>query len=149
REAIADTVLRAAMDKARPGFVRKRSEAIAQVGNFSALRDRAQEVRQRSLKDLDVYLGIFEQRVSAAGGRVHWASTTGDLRRIVLDIAKSAGATTATKGKSMIAEEADLNKALEEAGIEPRETDLGEYIIQLAKEPPSHIVAPALHKTRG
>ncbi|MFA5631581.1 MAG: lactate utilization protein B [Porticoccaceae bacterium] len=148
REALADPVLQSAMDKARPGFVRKRSDAIARVANFSELRDKAREVRQRSLRDLDVYLGIFERRVTAAGGHVHWASSTDDLRRIVLDIAKAAGARTATKGKSMIAEEAELNQALEAAGISPRETDLGEYIIQLAGEPPSHIVAPALHKTR-
>jgi L-lactate dehydrogenase complex protein LldF len=148
RKAIADPVLQAAMAKARPGFVLKRHNAIAQVSNFEALRIKAQEVRQRSLKDLDVYLAIFENRVTAAGGRVHWAATTEDLRKIVVAIAKTADAKTATKGKSMIAEEADLNNALEQAGIIPRETDLGEYILQLAKEPPSHIVAPALHKTR-
>lgn len=149
REAIEDATLQSAMAKARPGFVRKRQDAIAKVANFRELTEKAREVRQRSLKDLDIYLGIFERRVTAAGGHVHWAETTADLRRIVLDIAKDSGAKTATKGKSMIAEEADLNHALEQAGIIPRETDLGEYILQLAKEPPSHIVAPALHKTRG
>ena len=148
QEAIANPVLQAAMAKARPGFVRKRLDAIAQVGNFDALRTKAQEVRQRSLRDLDIYLAIFERRVTAAGGHVHWAATTEELRTIVVDIATKAGAKTATKGKSMVAEEAGLNEALEQVGILPRETDLGEYILQLAKEPPSHIVAPALHKTR-
>lgn len=148
REAIVDSTLQSALEKARPGFVRKRQDAIAQVANFRELKEKAREVRQRSLQDLDIYLAIFERRVTAAGGHVHWAETTEDLRRIVLGIATAAGAKTVTKGKSMIAEEADLNHALEQAEITPRETDLGEYILQLAREPPSHIVAPALHKTR-
>ena len=149
REALGDTSLQAALARARPGFVRKRASAVALVANFDALKAKAKAVRQRSLRDLDSYLAVFEQRVTAAGGRVHWAATTADLRRIVLDIARATGARSATKGKTMVGEEAKLNEALEEAGIQPRETDLGEYIIQLAGEPPSHIVAPALHKTRA
>lgn len=148
RAAINNDQLQAALAKARPGFVRKRQLAVEKAGNFDSLRDKAQEVRQRSLKNLDTYLAIFARRVTAAGGHVHWADTPTDLRRIVLNIALEAKAHTATKGKSMVAEEAELNTALEMAGIAPLETDLGEYILQLAKEPPSHIVAPALHKTR-
>lgn len=148
REALDNTTLQSALAKARPGFVRKRRSAIEQVSNFDDLRTKAQAVRQRSLKDLDVYLAVFEQRLTDAGGTVHWAETTEDLRRIVIDIAHQASAKTASKGKSMIGEEAELNQALESAGITPIETDLGEYILQLAEEPPSHIVAPALHKTR-
>ena len=149
REALADATLQGALAKARPGFVHKRRSAIEQVSNFDALRDKARDVRQRALRDLDIYLAIFEKRVNDAGGQVHWASSTADLRRIVIDIARAAGARTATKGKSMVGEEAELNRALEKAGIQPVETDLGEYILQLADEAPSHIVAPALHKTRG
>ncbi len=148
-EALDDAVLQSALAKARPGFINKRCSAVDAVADFDALRDRAEAARRRSLADLDVYLAIFQRRVEAAGGRVHWARSTTELRDTVLAIARDSGARTATKGKSMVAEEADLNRALEDAGVTPMETDLGEYILQLADEPPSHIVAPALHKTRG
>src|SRR5204862_6979447 len=82
-------------------------------------------------------------------GRVHYATTPGEARAIILDIARQAGARIAVKSKSMATEEIHLNEALEAAGITPVETDLGEYIIQLAHERPSHIIAPAIHKTKG
>jgi L-lactate dehydrogenase complex protein LldF len=147
-EALANTQLQQALAKARPGFVKKRQLAVDAVDNFEALRDKAREVRQRSLRDLDIYLAMFESNVRAAGGEVHWAKSTADMQAIVVDIARGASAKTATKGKSMVGEEAEINAALSRAGVTPVETDLGEYILQLAEEPPSHIVAPALHKTR-
>src|SRR5690606_2718438 len=93
-------------------------------------------------------LELFEQRVQAAGGTVHWAETPEEMRAIVLDLCRERKARFITKGKSMVSEEVELNHALEEAGFTVDETDLGEYIIQLAGEKPSHIVAPALHKSR-
>lgn len=147
--ALSDKNLQQALAKARSGFVEKRLSAIAKVSNFDAMRARAKEVRQKSLKNLDTYLLYFEKKVEEAGGHVHWASTPQEMREIVIDICQQAGARHVTKGKSMVGEEVELNEALEEANIEPLETDLGEYIIQLAKEKPSHIVAPALHKTRA
>ncbi|TXS90273.1 iron-sulfur cluster-binding protein [Parahaliea maris] len=147
--ALDDPQLQSALARARSGFVDKRASAIAAEPDFDLMRDQAREVRQRSLSNLAACLEEFEQQVTAAGGQVHWAESTEDLRRIVIDICLRAGAQTVTKGKSMVGEEAALNQALEQAGLTPWETDLGEYIIQLAHEPPSHIVAPALHKTRS
>ena len=147
-DALADTNLQTALAKTRSGFVNKRLDAMQHAGNFEALRDKAQTARQQALKDLDIYLLHFEQKVIEAGGHVHWASTPEEMREIVISLCAKENARRVTKGKSMVGEEVYLNEALEEAGIEPLETDLGEYIIQLAKEKPSHIVVPALHKTR-
>jgi L-lactate dehydrogenase complex protein LldF len=148
-DALSDTNLQSALAKAGGGFIHKRQTAASAEPDFERMRDQAKEVRERSLRDLDIYIQHFESQVTRAGGQVHWAESVEDLRRIVLDICRESGARHATKGKSMVSEEAHLNQALEEAGITPWETDLGEYILQLAKEPPSHIVAPALHKTKA
>ena len=91
---------------------------------------------------------LFEKNVNKAGGKVHWARTPAEARKIVLDICADVDARRVIKGKSMVSEEIALNYALETAGYDVVETDLGEYIIQLAGEPPSHIIAPAVHKTR-
>src|SRR5439155_3956688 len=87
--------------------------------------------------------------VEACGGHVHFAATAEEARAIVLDIGRRTGARLAVKSKSMATEEIELNEALAHAGITPVETDLGEYIIQMAGEKPSHIIAPAIHKTKG
>lgn len=147
-EALQDTNLQAALAKAGSGFIHKRQMAADAEPDFELMRDQAKEVRDRALRHLDVYIEYFEKQVIQAGGKVHWADTVDDLRGIVLDICRKSDARYVTKGKSMVSEEAHLNEALEEAGITPWETDLGEYILQLAEEPPSHIVAPALHKTK-
>lgn len=147
-DALANTHLQQALSKAGNGFVEKRSAAAAKLPNFEAMRDRAQAVRQRTLQNLDTFLLHFEQKVVEAGGQVHWAETPAEMRETVLRLCELQNAKRVTKGKSMVGEEVYLNEALEQAGIEPYETDLGEYILQLAKEPPSHIVAPALHKTK-
>src|SRR6185436_9597201 len=97
---------------------------------------------------LDLYLEAFERNATARGAVVHWAETVEDVNRIVCELARQYGVRKAVKSKSMVTEECALNDALEAAGIEVVETDLGEYILQLAKEPPSHIVAPVVHKTR-
>lgn len=147
--ALADEQLQSALSRARRGFVEKRAKAARAEPDFERMRDQAREVRERSLAQLETSLARFEREVEAAGGQVHWAETPEELRRIVVEICQATGARHVTKGKSMVGEEAELNRALEAAGITPWETDLGEYIIQLAGERPSHIVAPALHKTRG
>src|SRR5690606_31969009 len=98
---------------------------------------------------LDLYLEAWEARVKESGGHVHWAATADEARNIILDICKRLDAKTVTKGKSMIAEEIGLNAHLSEAGIVPVETDLGEYIIQLRDEAPSHIIAPAIHLNKS
>lgn len=147
-EALGDVKLRKALAKAQTGFVSKRAAAIAECDDFPALKKQARAARDYSLDHLPDLLEQFESKVNAAGGTVHWAETPEQLREIVLGICKEQNARYITKGKSMVSEEVHLNQALEDAGYTVDETDLGEYIIQLAGETPSHIVAPAVHKTR-
>jgi len=146
--AIHDKRLQAALAHASGGFVHKRAQQVAALPEFEALRERARDVKEHVLTNLDGYLERYEEQVTRQGGQVHWAATAEDARRIILEICRKADAKTVTKGKSMVSEEIGLNQALEAAGYEVVETDLGEYIIQLAKEPPSHIIVPAVHKTR-
>jgi L-lactate dehydrogenase complex protein LldF len=146
--ALLDPELRRAMGKAKGGFQQKRRNAVDALPEFEALRQVAREIKEHTLHNLDFYLERYERAVQSAGGQVHWASTTQEAREIILEICRHAGAKRVTKGKSMVGEEMGINEALEQSGFEAVETDLGEYIIQLAKEPPSHIIAPAVHKTK-
>jgi L-lactate dehydrogenase complex protein LldF len=140
--------LQAALKKLQTNFVRGRAERVAEMGNYEEIRSAAAAIRDRALASLDLYLEEFERNATARGAVVHWAETREDVNRIVNDIARAHGVRKAVKSKSMVTEECALNDALEAAGVEVVETDLGEYILQLAKEPPSHIVAPVVHKTR-
>ncbi|HRP95992.1 MAG TPA: LutB/LldF family L-lactate oxidation iron-sulfur protein [Rhodocyclaceae bacterium] len=146
--AIHDASLQQALGKAREGFVGKRAQQAAELPEFETLREEAKTLKNHILEHLDHYLERYEAAVTAAGGHVHWARDGAEAREIILGICKRVGAKTVTKGKSMVSEEIDLNEALVGAGMEVVETDLGEYIIQLAHEPPSHIIAPAVHKTK-
>ncbi len=146
--ALDNPDLRAAMSRAKGGFIDKRRRALERIPEFDALREAGKEIKEHTLSHLDYYLERFEERVTASGGTVHWADNAQDACRIVVDLCRNAEARRVTKGKSMVGEEIGINEALEAAGIERMETDLGEYIIQLAGEPPSHIIAPAVHKTR-
>ncbi|MEX0730056.1 MAG: LutB/LldF family L-lactate oxidation iron-sulfur protein [Aquisalimonadaceae bacterium] len=148
RSALDNPQLRQAMARAKDGFIGKRRFAVDAFNGFEGLRDYGKRIKDHTLAHLDVYLEQFESRLKAAGGHVHWAATAEEARDIVVRICRQHDARRVTKGKSMVGEEAGLNEALEAAGMEAVETDLGEYIIQLAKEPPSHIIAPAVHKTR-
>ena len=112
------------------------------------MRDHAKRIKEHTLAHLDHYLEQLEASVQRLGGHVHWAATAEDARRIVLDIAQQGGCKRIVKSKSMTTEEMHLNPALEAAGLEVTETDFGEFIIQLAGERPSHLVAPAVHHTR-
>ena len=145
---LADANLQAALRKLQGNFVRGRADRVAELDNFQDIRDAAAGIRERALADLDVYLEAFERAASANGTIVHWAESVEDANRIVCELAARYGVKKAVKSKSMVSEECALNDALEAAGVEVVETDLGEYILQLAKEPPSHIVAPVVHKTR-
>ena len=148
REALADPNLQKAMTKAEAHFADGRARARDALPEFDDLRDEGIEIKNHTLAHIDYYLEKFEEQVVAHGGHVHWCSTPKDARQAILKICQDHGATTVTKGKSMVTEEIHLNPFLEENGITPIETDLGEYIIQLAQEPPSHIIGPALHKTK-
>ena len=140
--------LQAALKRLQGNFVRGRAERVAEMGNYEELRSAAAAIRDRALAQLDLYLEEFERNATAHGAVVHWAETREDVNRIVCDLARRHDVRRAVKSKSMVSEECALNDALEAAGVEVVETDLGEYILQLAKEPPSHIVAPVVHKTR-
>jgi L-lactate dehydrogenase complex protein LldF len=147
RDALANANLQAALRGSRGNFVAKRAKARAALPEFDALRDRAAAMKDEVLANLDLYLEAYERQVVASGGVVHWAETAEDARRIVLEICRRAGARTVNKGKTMIGEECGINDALAANGIRPVETDLGEYVVQLRGEVPSHIIAPAVHVT--
>lgn len=144
-DALGDPQLQKALGNVRRGFIDKRQKAADRLPEFDALREEAKRIKDHTLAHLDHYLEAYERKVNASGGRVHWAETAEDARNIVLDICRASRARTVTKGKSMITEEIALNDFLEKNGIRPVETDLGEYIIQLRGEHPSHIIAPAVH----
>ncbi|HTV45778.1 MAG TPA: lactate utilization protein B [Stellaceae bacterium] len=127
------------------GFPLRRREVVERLPEFEALRDIGQSIKEHTLAHLDFYLELYEEQVAASGGIVHWTRTAEEACAAVLEICRAAGASIVTKGKSMIAEEIGLNGFLESHGITPIETDLGEYIIQLRHEPPSHLIAPAMH----
>jgi L-lactate dehydrogenase complex protein LldF len=149
RRATVDVQLRTALDRAKTGFINNRLAAVTALPEFEELRKAAREIKEHTLNHLDFYLERFEREVESRGGHVHWASTPARAREIIVDICKQTNARCVTKGKSMVGEEVSINEALEQSGLDVIETDLGEYIIQLANEPPSHIIAPAIHKTRG
>jgi L-lactate dehydrogenase complex protein LldF len=146
--ALNNPQLQGALAKARGGFVDKRRAAIDALPEFEQLRTEGRDIKNHTLANLDYYLECYEAAVTRQGGHVHWARTPEEAQGIIVDICRKANAKTITKGKSMVGEEVAVNAALEQAGFQVIETDLGEYIIQLAKEPPSHIIAPAVHKTK-
>lgn len=147
--ALQDGFLQEALTIATTKFKELRREAFEDFPEGEALRDRARAIKEATLQHLDQHLERLVENVERLGGHVHYARTSEEAREIVLDIARRAGARMAVKSKSMATEEIDLNEALAAAGVTPVETDLGEYIIQLAHERPSHIIAPAIHKTKG
>jgi L-lactate dehydrogenase complex protein LldF len=126
-----------------------RLSAIGQVPGFERLRQRARALKREVITHLDYYLDQFATNLERQGGQMHFAADAQEACSIVVDIARRMGAREVVKGKTMVGEEIELNEALEAAGIRPVETDLGEFILQLGKERPAHIVAPAMHKTRG
>ena len=145
RAELGNPTLQRALGLARTGFPLRRRQAIERLPEFEALREEGRAIKDHTLAHLDFYLELYERNVTAAGGNVHWARNAAEARAVVLDICRAADAKIVTKGKSMVAEEIALNDHLEANGITPVETDLGEYIIQLRHEPPSHIIAPAIH----
>ena len=149
-EKLADRLLQQNLGKARSKFVDARAAAVAAYdGDFEALRSAGQAIRDRVLANLDLWLETFERKAGERGTKVLYARDGNEIRQLVVGIAHRHGVTKAVKSKSMLSEEADLNAALAAAGVQPIETDLGEYIQQIDdNEPPSHILAPAFHKSR-
>jgi L-lactate dehydrogenase complex protein LldF len=145
---LADVRLQEALSRLQTRFVEGRSAVISEIHDLQETRNAAAAIRDRVLNDLEHWLLYFEQQATKRGAIVHWAETGQDVNRIVAEIAVEHGVRTATKSKSMVSEECGLNEALERAGVEVMETDLGEYILQIAHEAPSHIVAPVVHKNK-
>jgi L-lactate dehydrogenase complex protein LldF len=143
--ALGDASLQKALGHVRVNFIKKRADAAARLPEFEALRDQARDIKNHTLANLDFYLERFERRVVENGGQVHWCADADEARKTILAICRRLGARTVTKGKTMVGEEIAINDHLAAAGIEPIETDLGEYIVQLRHEMPSHIIAPAVH----
>ena len=146
--ASADSTLQGTMDLVRPNFIGKRREAVMATRDFEGLRDLGRDIRNQSIARMPELLERFEERATAAGATVLWAEDDASAREIFAGIVSRHGVKLAVKSKSMVSEEIGLNAALALAGAEPVETDLGEYIIQLAEEAPSHIIAPVMHKNK-
>jgi L-lactate dehydrogenase complex protein LldF len=147
-QGVRDRLLQKALKGAGLRFKEMRETAFSLLRNAEELRERAHKIRMRTLYRLDEYLEHLEGKVIQLGGKVHWAYDAREAREVVEALATQRGAKRVVKGKSMITEEIALNEGLEARGIQVTETDLGEFIIQLAGEPPSHIVGPAIHKTK-
>jgi L-lactate dehydrogenase complex protein LldF len=148
KKALQDAPLQQALQLLVTNFVPRRVNAMAALGNAEELRTEARAIKERTIARLDEYLALFSTQAQRTGVQVHWAVDAAEAREIITGIAQRIGAKVIVKGKSMATEEIHLNTHLEERGYEVVETDLGEYIIQLAGETPSHIIAPAIHKTR-
>ena len=146
--ALADPMLKTAIERTAGAAERNRAVAVDAFPEFAAARERGRRIKDHVIANLAHYLAEFERNATASGAKVHWARTSEEACRIVVDICKSARASSVTRSKSMLGEEIGLPHALQVAGIERVETDLAEHIVQLAGETPSHIVWPAMHKTR-
>src|SRR5690606_4860332 len=147
-KALEDDFLRRSVRETQDRVRGGRVAAAADWGDWEALRTRGEAIRRHTVEHLDVYLDRFATRVEEAGGHIFFADTAEDARRYILQLAVAKGVSSVVKSKSMVSEEIGLNHALEAEGVEVTETDLGEFIIQLAGETPSHIIAPAIHKNR-
>ena len=146
--ALQDSQLRGALANLAKTFGERRKTAIQSVDNWEGLREKARQIKDETLLHLDKYLEKFVENAEQAGAKIHWAIDGNEANEIILGLIKECNATNVVKAKSMVSEEIHLNAALEKQGIFPVETDLGEWIIQLANETPSHIVVPAIHKTK-
>jgi len=152
-ELLQDSQLRKNVRHATSVASAKRARVVDEMPDWQQLRDAGSAIRKHALDHLDQYLLQFEASCTTAGGQVHWAVDAADANRIALEIIQRCystekGAKEVIKIKSMTTEEIELNHALEAAGIQVTETDLAELIIQMGRDKPSHIIAPALHKNR-
>jgi L-lactate dehydrogenase complex protein LldF len=146
--ALNDEFLRKAVRFTTERLRNGKKKATDEHGNWEEWRERGKQIRLHTIAHLDYYLNLFVNNARANGVHVHFANNTEEAVKLTLDIAEHANAKSVVKSKSMVSEELHLNHALESIGVEAVETDLGEYIIQLAGEMPSHIVIPAIHKNR-
>ena len=146
--ALSDPKIQANLEGLYNGFHQARIDASDQTPDWEALQDKGRAIKAHTLDNLAYYLEMVERNVIASGGHIYFARDAEAASNYVVNLAKERGIELVIKGKSMVSEEMALNHRLEEEGIEPVETDLGEYIVQLAEETPFHIIAPAIHKSR-
>ena len=147
--ALSDPKIQANLEGLYNGFHQARIDASDQTPDWEALQDKGRAIKAHTLDNLAYYLELVERNVIASGGHIYFAKDAEAASNYVVNLAKERGIELVIKGKSMVSEEMALNHRLEEEGIEPVETDLGEYIVQLAEETPFHIIAPAIHTPRG
>jgi L-lactate dehydrogenase complex protein LldF len=147
-QALANVRLQRSLETATSRFSIQRLAAATERADWENLRRTGRAIRWEAVEHLDRYLQQLEAKIVEQGGVVHWARDGAEACAIVSQIAQRRGVRLAVKSKSMATEEINLNHALEEIGVEPIETDLGEYIIQLAGETPSHLLAPAIHRSK-
>ena len=146
--ALNDAQLRKNFKFAMENFIQKRKQIFSDEAEFEQLRDLGNSIKKRALSRLPELLEQLESKCTQNGIKVHWAETTSEANDIVLDIIRGHNASRMVKGKSMVSEEMHLNKFLQKNGVEALESDLGEFIIQLNDETPSHIIVPAIHKNK-
>ncbi|WP_329113197.1 LutB/LldF family L-lactate oxidation iron-sulfur protein [Streptomyces sp. NBC_01465] len=149
REAVNNPTLRANLRHATHTIRAKRAVAVAELADWALLREAGKQIKDRTLRHLDTLLVELEEKVTAAGGVVHWAADAEEANRIVTELVVATGEREVVKVKSMATQEIGLNEALEAAGIAAYETDLAELIVQLGQDRPSHILVPAIHRNRG
>ncbi|MEU9980879.1 lactate utilization protein B [Streptomyces sp. NPDC050856] len=147
--AVGDERLRANLRHATRTIRDKRAAAVAELDDWALLRRAGKEIKDRALRHLDTYLLRLEERVTAAGGVVHWAVDAAEANRVVTGLVRATGEREVVKVKSMATQEIGLNEALAAEGITAYETDLAELIVQLGEDRPSHILVPAIHRNRG
>ncbi len=145
-EASADKRLQTAMDNSVTKRDMGRKTTLAELPDANALRELAGQIKRHTLDHLDYYLELLETNVKKQGGQVHYAADSQQANALIVEIAKRTGSQLVVKSKSMVSEETELNDALTEAGIEPLETDLGEFILQVDHDHPTHLVMPVVHK---
>jgi L-lactate dehydrogenase complex protein LldF len=149
KDAVADARLRGNLAHATGTIRDRRLAAVAELDDWDALREAGKRIKDHTLEHLDHYLRLLEERVTEAGGTVHWARDAAEANRIVADLVRATGQTEIVKVKSMATQEIGLNEALAEAGVTAYETDLAELIVQLGDDRPSHILVPAIHRNRA
>jgi L-lactate dehydrogenase complex protein LldF len=149
RGALANSQLRRNIGHATSTIRAKRARVVGEVEDWEALRDAGAEIKERTLRHLDVHLERLEEAVTRAGGTVHWARDGAEACQVVADVARAHDSREVIKVKSLATDEIELNEALERAGVHAVETDLAELIIQLDDDSQSHILVPAIHRNRA
>jgi L-lactate dehydrogenase complex protein LldF len=149
RRVAADLRHRSIIQTALGKYEQVRDKTKSSFQDWQSARQAAAETKWEAINHLDRYLEEFTTKLAARGAKIHWASNGSQAREIILGIIRGKNARSIVKSKAMTAEEIHLNEALEEAGFQVVESDLGEFIVQLRKEAPYHIVFPAMHLTRG